>query len=213
MKKESKGLIFIVDISGFTRFVSRTANEDGNLIIRQLFNSIINANELSFQISEIEGDAILFYQFGKPLSVSKILAQFRKMLHSFQTQIKRLRGAYPIVKDLSIKVIVHYGEMSVYQIGRFFKLFGRPLIDAHRLLKNSIGLDTYVLITNQYINELTSEYKLPQHCGFNACELYDVGNLCYTYFPFQQNGTTACDTTAGQTLPWCENSTFNSVPV
>ena len=82
MKKGSKGLIFIVDISGFTKFVSRTANEDGNWVIRQLFNSIINANELSFQISEIEGDAILFYQFGKPLSVTKILAQFIKMLHS-----------------------------------------------------------------------------------------------------------------------------------
>ena len=213
MKKKSKGLIFIVDISGFTRFVSRTANEDGNLIIRQLFNSIINANELSFQISEIEGDAILFYRFGKPLPVSKILAQFRKMLRSFQAQIKKLKGIYPIVKDLSIKVIVHYGEMSVYQIGRFFKLFGRPLIDAHRLLKNSIGLDTYVLITNQYVNELTYEYKLPQHCGYNACELYDVGNLCYTYFPFQQNGTIACGTSAGQNLSWCENSAFNSVSV
>jgi hypothetical protein len=196
MKKGSKGLIFIVDISGFTKFVSRTANEDGNRIIRQLFNSIINANELSFQISEIEGDAILFYQFGKPLSVTKILTQFKKMLHSFHAQIKKLKGVYPIVKDLSLKVIVHYGEMSVYQIGRFFKLFGRPLIDAHRLLKNSIGLDTYVLITNQYIKELTSVYKLPLPGGYNACELYDVGNLCYTYFPFQQNGKTACSAIA-----------------
>lgn len=39
-------------------------------------------------------NAILFYQFGKPLSVTKILAQFKKMLHSFPAQIKKLKGVF-----------------------------------------------------------------------------------------------------------------------
>lgn len=185
MKEGTKGTVFIVDISGYTGFVKDTSNEDGTRIIKKLFTSIIEANCLSFEISEIEGDAILFYQFGKPVTVKKILDQFEKMLAAFNAQIKKLRIVFPEVKDLSIKVIVHYGLMSIYEIGRFFKLFGRPLVDAHRLLKNSIQSSTYVLITNEYLRELEVLGNHPNLSnGYRHCELYDVGKLCYTIFLF-----------------------------
>jgi hypothetical protein len=185
MKEGTKGTIFIVDISGYTRFIKETNNEDGTRIIKRLFNSIIQANCLSFRISEIEGDAILFYQFGKPPAVKKIFKQFEDMLNAFNTQIRQLQISFPEVKSLSIKVIVHYGVMSIYEIGRFLKLFGKPLVDAHRLLKNGIQSNTYVLITNEYLQELEASGKHPHlRNGYRRCELYDVGNLCYTYFPF-----------------------------
>ena len=185
MKKGTKGTVFIVDISGYTRFIKATSNDHGTKIIKKLFTSIIEANSLSFQISEIEGDAILFYQFGKPVAVKKILNQFKKMLDSFNTQVKKLELIFPEVKDLSIKVIVHYGIMSIYEIGHFFKLFGKTLVDAHRLLKNSLQLSMYVLITNEYLQELETFETSPElPGGYRHCELYDVGNLCYTYFPF-----------------------------
>ena len=188
MKEGTKGTVFIVDISGYTRFIKETSNADGTKIIKKLLTSIIKSNSLSFQISEIEGDAILFYQFGKPVAVKKILNQFEKMLAAFNAQIKKLKIVFPEVKDLSIKVVVHYGLMSIYEIGRFFKLFGKPLVDAHRLLKNSIPSNTYVLITNEYLQELEVLGNNPNlSSGYRHCELYDVGNLCYTYFPFAKN--------------------------
>lgn len=188
MKEGTKGTVFIVDISGYTRFIKETSNADGTKIIKKLLTSIIKSNSLSFQISEIEGDAILFYQFGKPVAVKKILNQFEKMLAAFNAQIKKLKIVFPEVKDLSIKVVVHYGLMSIYEIGRFFKLFGKPLVDAHRLLKNSIPSNTYVLITNEYLQELEVLGNHPNLSnGYRHCELYDVGNLCYTYFPFTGN--------------------------
>lgn len=85
--------------------------------------------------------------------------------------------------SLSIKSIVHYGEISEFTIGRFEKLYGKPLIEAHRLLKNSIPKDTYSLITEQYLNA-SSKDAVTSLLGIQQTEIYDVGELCFTYFPY-----------------------------
>src|SRR5687768_10800523 len=45
-----------------------------------------------------------------------------------------------------LKVIIHYGSVSIFQIGQFTKLYGTSIIEAHRLLKNSIGKKHYLLV-------------------------------------------------------------------
>ena len=57
---ENKGLLFIPDISGFSRFVSQTEIEHSRLIIQELLETLINANQMGLEVSEVEGDAILF---------------------------------------------------------------------------------------------------------------------------------------------------------
>ena len=59
---ENKGLLFIPDISGFTRFVNESEIEHSRLIIQELLELLINANQLGMEVSEVEGDAILFLQ-------------------------------------------------------------------------------------------------------------------------------------------------------
>ena len=59
---ENSTLIFIPDISGFTDFVNTTAIEHSQHIISELLEIIIETNYLGFEISEIEGDAVLFYK-------------------------------------------------------------------------------------------------------------------------------------------------------
>ena len=54
---ENKGLLFIPDISGFTQFVNETEIDHSRLIIQELLEILINANEIGLEISEIEGDA------------------------------------------------------------------------------------------------------------------------------------------------------------
>ena len=56
-----KSLLFIPDITGFTEFVNNTEIEHGQHIISELLEKIIDSNELSMEISEVEGDAVLFY--------------------------------------------------------------------------------------------------------------------------------------------------------
>ena len=59
-----QGLIFIPDISGFSRFVTRTEIDHSRLIVQELLETLIEANEIGLEVSEIEGDAILFYRYG-----------------------------------------------------------------------------------------------------------------------------------------------------
>lgn len=56
-----QALIFIPDISGFTQFVSDTEINHAHHITEELLEILIDANRIGLLVSEIEGDAILFY--------------------------------------------------------------------------------------------------------------------------------------------------------
>jgi hypothetical protein len=76
---ENRGLLFIPDISGFSRFVNAVELEHSRFIIQQLLDVLLRANDSGLQISEIEGDAILFYQFGEPVALRALYTQVEKM--------------------------------------------------------------------------------------------------------------------------------------
>src|SRR5688572_4927280 len=143
---ENRGLLFIPDISGFTRFVNQTEIEHSRLIIQELLETLINSNEIGLTISEIEGDAILFFKFGEPPELSELYMQVEKMFCSFHKNLQVYEShrycqckACVSAIDLTLKVITHYGEFTQYQVHSFNKLIGKDLIVAHRLLKNEIN--------------------------------------------------------------------------
>jgi len=154
-KMENKGLLFIPDISGFTRFVNETEIEHSRLVIQELLETLINTNRIGLEISEIEGDAILFYKFGEmpPLEslykqVEAMFCEFHKQLiaydHTRFCQCKACKSAV----DLTLKVITHYGEFTGYNVKNFNKLIGKDIIVAHQLLKNDIEQHEYWLVTD-----------------------------------------------------------------
>ena len=81
-------LLFIPDISGFTRFVNDTAISHSRHIIAELLETIIDADTLGLTVSEIEGDAILFYREGAVPETADLLAQVEKMYFAFHTHLK-----------------------------------------------------------------------------------------------------------------------------
>jgi hypothetical protein len=178
------GTVFIVDISGYSHFVRETKHQAGAAIIAGLLNAIIDANKLSLRISEIEGDAILFYRYGPAYPVDTILEQFELMLEAFNAKIESLKTDFPQVGHLSIKLVVHYGEISGFSVRGFDKLYGQVLVEVHRLLKNEVHLHTYALITEDYIKAQASAHN--QREGSRQCEIYDSGTVCYTYFPYPE---------------------------
>src|SRR5688572_33187543 len=116
---DNRGLIFIPDISGFTRFVNEVEIEHSRHIIQELLEVIINANQIGLEISEIEGDAILFYKYGDKPELEDIYKQVAKMFCAFHKylvvydhrrlcQCKACAGT----KELTLKVITHYGEFT-----------------------------------------------------------------------------------------------------
>ncbi len=185
MKKNKKGIVFIPDISGYSRFVRETNEKFGVRVISDLLQTIIQSNYLSLRISEIEGDAILFYQYGKTYPIPTILDQYEKMLVAFNKRVKDLTRIYPEIKHLSLKLIVHYGSIEEFSVNGFRKLYGNTVVEAHKLLKNSIGSNTYALITKAYQN---AQRDFGNGKAKQQCEVFNDGEkICYSYFPYPSN--------------------------
>lgn len=152
---ENKGLLFIPDISGFTRFVNETEIEHSRLIIQELLEVLINANQIGLQVSEIEGDAILFYKFGESPQLEQLYKQVEKMFCEFHRNIiaydhSRFCQCKACISavNLTLKIITHYGEFTGYNVKNFNKLIGKDIIVAHQLLKNDIDKHEYWLVTD-----------------------------------------------------------------
>lgn len=151
---QNSGLLFIPDISGFTKFVNESEIEHSRFIIQELLETLINANDLGLEISEIEGDAILFYKFGEIPDLAILYKQVEKMFcefHKYLIAYDRSRfcqcTACKSAIGLTLKVISHYGEFTGYNVKNFNKLIGKDIIVAHQLLKNDIQHHEYWLVT------------------------------------------------------------------
>jgi hypothetical protein len=157
---QTKGLVFIPDISGFTRFVHETEIDHSRVIIQELLELLINANKIGLEVSEIEGDAILFYRYGDVPDLKELYSQVEDMFREFHSylaiydanrfcQCKACMSAI----NLSLKVITHYGEFTEYNVKNFSKLIGKDIIVAHQLLKNDIEQHEYWLLTQNLMSE------------------------------------------------------------
>jgi len=186
-----QGLIFIPDITGFTQFVSNIDINLGVSITKELLNEIIESNPLDLEISEIEGDAILFYKIGKPIPLAKVFAAFENMYEAFEAKLHALKARYCIQTRLSVKFIMHYGNMTMYHLKGFRKLYGQCIIESHRLLKNGSDDSSYILITEDYVKALQasgcglylSDWKFDSYTSQVFTDLREISYFFFNYIP------------------------------
>ena len=171
---ENKGLIFIPDISGFTRFVNETEIGHSRQIIQELLELLINANQIGLEISEIEGDAILFYKYGEAPDLQELYKQVEKMFWQFHRHLEAYEKrrlcqctACKSAASLTLKVITHYGEFTSYNVKNFSKLIGKDIILAHQLLKNDIEHHEYWMVTKGLMQNKKQE-GLPEWVNWNS---------------------------------------------
>lgn len=157
-----KGFIFIPDISGFTNFVNSVELEHSQHVIKELLEILIAANQLQLKVSEVEGDAILFYTLDEIPDLRDVYSQVEKMFLSFHNHLQQYESlrtchcnACVSVINLTLKVISHVGEFVEYRVGDFTKLIGKDIIVAHQLLKNEIAQHEYWLISGSLSAEET----------------------------------------------------------
>ncbi len=183
-------LLFIPDISGFTRFMHENGVRYSRNLIADLLEIIIEANIINMELCEIQGDAILFYKLGTPPTVDEIVSQCKQIFLDFQNYLKimdrgALVGAQLAENPLTLKIVVHYGRISITQIRDYTKLMGTDVIVAHRLLKNSIVGAEYVLMTEKYLStqkpeDIAKSFEWTQlKEGFNNYE--HMGDVHYRY--------------------------------
>jgi hypothetical protein len=180
-------LLFMPDISGFTQFVNETEILHSQHIIQELLEILIDSNRLNLQVCEVEGDAIFFYKLGEKPGLQTLLRQVEIMFTRFHAHLSLYQhqricpcAACKTAVNLSLKIIVHFGEVTGIAVKEHKKLFGRDVILLHRLLKNKLERKEYVLLTEKLVGpkdqDLPSWY-LPQ----KSAEQYDVGEVQF-YF-------------------------------
>ncbi|WP_394749239.1 DUF2652 domain-containing protein [Spongiimicrobium salis] len=189
MKKNA--LYFMPDISGFTNFVHANEIEHSKHIISELLEALIDTDTMNLQLAEIEGDALFMYTLDIP-SFATVMEQSQKMLEEFSYQIAKYEtqricqcGACINASNLKIKFIIHYGEISFMRVKHMVKPYGIDVIKTHRLLKNSVSVHQYILISSEtldYWNVDTAEFP-----SFKAMQDdYDLGKAVYMYKDLSQ---------------------------
>jgi hypothetical protein len=150
--------ILIPDISGFTEFITRTELDHSSHIINELLDLIIKQNYSGFVLSEIEGDAVLFYKKGEIPSKQQLIKQCIDIFAHFHEHLKIMErdivcrcGACQSASQLTLKFIVHRGTIKEFRIADIIKAAGVDMIIAHRLLKNKIQSQEYILLSSSCI--------------------------------------------------------------
>lgn len=187
-------LLLIADISGFTRFMLAhdKALMHSQMIIGGLMETLMKQVDRPLTILELEGDALFMYA-PKTSDADAWQARGRhlydRMMRLFDTFNQRLAelAAYSIchcdacanIGDLRLKVVAHSGEVLVTQVDRFPVLSGPDVITVHRLLKNSVEEEQYVLMSDSAYQDLPVPEDVPVQKGR---EEYDVGTIETFFF-------------------------------
>ena len=153
-------LILIADISGYTKLLLRhgKALAHGQMVISELLRSLLDQVQPPFAVSRLDGDAVIVYaplDEPEPVSPAAAADQITRWLAAFHETLADLThnticrcGACANVADLDLKVVGHSGVTLIHDVGRFTELHGVDVIVAHRLLKNSVDADGYVLLSD-----------------------------------------------------------------
>jgi hypothetical protein len=156
----SSCLLFLPDISGFTKFVQTTEISHSQHIIAELLELLIASNNIEMTLAEIEGDALFFYRESLPTK-EELEGQIEKMLTVFYSHLHMLQKnricpckACISAPELELKIIAHCGEVEIVSIRDSRKPFGPAVIQAHRLMKNSVESDRYLLISEKLATEV-----------------------------------------------------------
>jgi len=189
-------LLVLVDISGYTRFMVSHDKElrHSQTIISELLTSLMHQVDVPLQISAIEGDALFLYAIksgDEAIWRRRSSSLVTRLLALFQVFGERLAeiGAYSVcrcaacseVGDLKLKIIIHSGEALLTRVGDYPTLSGVDVITLHRLAKNSVPENQYVLMTETAYLDL----DLPPGAFVQeGSEEYDTGFIkTFTYLP------------------------------
>jgi hypothetical protein len=185
-----QSLFFIPDISGYTNFIQNTEIEHSQHVIAELLEVLIEANVENLQLAEIEGDALFFFKEDKIPSQERLLAQIERMFKAFYSHLKLLEtnricpcNACATAPNLNLKIIAHCGDLQFIEVQGNKKPFGKPVIEAHRLLKNSIPSENYALISEALSEKiwLSSDYKSKLYDFKKLSDTYDNEEIRYNY--------------------------------
>src|SRR3954452_10136091 len=181
--------ILIPDISGYTEFLTKTELVHSSHIINELLDAILAPDQAGFELSEVQGDALLLYRKGAPIEADALIRLCLSMIESFHTKVKIIErdsvcqcGACKTASNLSLKFVAHHGIVQEIKVRQFTKCSGVDMIVAHRLLKNRVASDEYILATPSCAGFATLQPSAGELAWERASDEYPaIGTIDYLY--------------------------------
>lgn len=193
---EQEALLLICDVSGYTRYMldNREARRHGYLVIAELMQAVLRQTRSPLRVAKLEGDAVFLYallpgaaQPEKPddRQAAVIRHQMGQFFMCFKEKLAELVqsnvcgcGGCINAGELRLKVVAHQGRVVSHHIGQFAELAGVDVILVHRLLKNSLHQEEYLLLTDTARAVLWPENNAP---GEAYTEQYDDLGMVSTF--------------------------------
>jgi uncharacterized protein YndB with AHSA1/START domain len=158
-----EGALVLADISGYSSFVAQTEVDHSWSILHELLDTIVRSLAGRMDVSQVEGDAILFIS---GLSTTDVINALEGTFVSFHRRLRDMQAvttcpcsACANIGILKLKFVVHHGKFSRQRLGSVEQLHGTDVIVAHRLLKNKVPSKEYLLVTDAVLERLPAEMR------------------------------------------------------
>lgn len=186
-----EAVFLMADISGYTSFMlkNRSNAVHATLIVQRLLEAVMKQLQRPFEVEEVEGDALFCAATREaaddgglapavwPALGDAVVSMFDAFFEAFEAERVSIMRTNPCgcvscaaIENLRLKIIVHAGSASRYTVGRHVKLAGVDVIMVHRLLKNSVKGDAYVLFTTAAFDALGLEGRVDVEPGKEQVE-------------------------------------------
>lgn len=190
--EQKRVIILLADISGYTKFMldSRQSAVHGQSVINMLIEAILVEVDIPLVLQEIEGDAVFLYASdpGSEADWQRVVEEVGRKLNrffvAFIAQSGVLIESTPCpcaicanADQLGLKIIVHAGEAMFHSIAGRPQVSGADVILAHRLLKNSLDSNEYLLLTEQAFTLMGAklsghfEHRQERYDGFDEVKV------------------------------------------
>ena len=133
-----EGALVLADISGYSRFVAQTEVDHSWSILHELLDTMVRSLAGRMDVSQVEGDAILFIS---GLSTAEVIKALEETFVAFHRRLRDMEAvttcpcnACANIGLLKLKFVVHHGTFSRQRLGNVEQLHGTDVIAAHRLL-------------------------------------------------------------------------------
>jgi hypothetical protein len=184
-------LLVIADIGGYTRFmrVHRINLAHAQYVIGRLLEATIDGAG-RWKLAKLEGDAAFFYAklpADGALDGARLRDQLVAIRRAFVDRRARLVADRVCSCDacmqsgkLTLKFVAHAGQVELQKIKRLTELCGVDVILVHRLLKNTVPISEYVLMSEEVTRALSAAGVEPDPAEIEE-ELEGLGRV-RTYY-------------------------------
>ena len=158
-----EGALVLADISGYSAFVQQTEVDHSWSILHELLDTMVRSLAGRMDVSQVEGDAILFISgLSTPDVISALegtFVAFHRRLRDMQAVTTCPCNACANIGILRLKFVVHHGKFSRQRLGNVEQLHGADVIIPHRLLKNKVPSKEYLLVTDAVLDRLPDDAR------------------------------------------------------